>query len=324
MSSPSSRTPAHPAGTLAAAEVVLVSFRSREHVAELLRSWPEELRVTVVDNSADVDGVRGVVEARPRTRYLDGGGVGFARGANLGARASEAEYLVFVNPDCRPSADDLAALVRGLAEDPTALAHAATMTDAEGAVEAGVGGWEPSVPRLLVHALGLHRRLPTGGLFARPAAGEHVDVDWVTGACMAVRARVFRELGGFDESFYVYAEDVSLGREARRRGWRCVLREDVTVSHGAGRSGAPSAEMLRLRGASFAWYLTRYHRRWSLLLRWLMVLGAVTRSVPALVRRDAETLRGQLQLCRGLLSRRAFVGGREVAARRFAEVAAAG
>ena len=76
---------------------------------------------------------------------------------------------------------------------------------------------------------------------------------------MVVRGPEFTRLGGFDESFYVYNEDMSFGRRAREEGLTQVLRSDVVVRHGAGGSGAPSVEMLRLRGASFAHYVERCH-----------------------------------------------------------------
>ncbi|MDN5771489.1 MAG: glycosyltransferase, partial [Microlunatus sp.] len=244
-------TAAGPQPQLDDLEVVLVSYRSRHHVETLLGSWPEKLPVVVVDNSANADGIATLAEGLPNLRYVSGGGQGFARAANLGAFSSQKPYVVFVNPDSRPTADHLLSLVRGLDTDRQAVSHAATVTGADGQVEIGVGGWEPSVPRLAVNAAGLHKILPRAGLFAEPRLGELVELDWTTGACMAVRTEPFRELSGFDESFFVYAEDMAFGRQARSAGWHCRLREDVVVPHGAGSSGAPSAEMLRLRGASF-------------------------------------------------------------------------
>lgn len=303
------------------AEVVLVSYKSRPHVEELLASWPEELRIVVVDNADNVDGLRDLTVQYANARYIDGGGQGFARAANIGARSSDRDVVVFVNPDCRPTATDLAELVVGVRRDLTAVSHAATMTGHSGEVEAGVGGWEPTLRRLLVHALGWGRRLPESGLFLAARPGCHYEVDWTTGACMAVRSSTFRSLGGFDEAFFVYAEDVSFGRVARHHGWRTVLREDVQVRHGAGSSGAPSLEMLRLRGASFAAYLVRYHRWKSVPMRALMVLGAGLRGfvATALDRRDVAAQ--QRAFIVGHLTRRAFVGGREVARTRLNEVA---
>jgi len=302
-------------------EVVLVSYRSRSHVEELLASWPQALRVVVVDNTDDADGLRDVIAHHTHARHLSGGGQGFGRSANAGALSTDREFVVFVNPDCRPSASDLARLVAGLRRDLTAAAHAATMTGHDGEIEAGVGGWEPSVRRLVVHALGLGKRMPESGLFLAAHPGRRYDVDWTTGACMAVRSSAFRMLGGFDETFFVYAEDVSFGRSARRHGLRTVLRDDVRVRHGAGGSGAPSLEMLRLRGASFAGYLVRYHGWRSVPMRGLMVLGATLRAVVAAMRGNSDVAAQQRAFILGHVTRRAFVGGREVARARFDETA---
>lgn len=308
---------------LSRTEVVLVSYRSRAHVEELVAGWPADLRVVVVDNANAVDGLAEYSATQPNLRYLDGGGQGFGRAANLGALSSKQEFVVFVNPDCRPSAADLEALVSGLARDPASASHAATMTGHDGSIEAGVGGWEPSLRRLTVHALGLGSVFREAGLFAAPRPGQRCAVDWTTGACMAVRTEGFRELGGFDETFYVYAEDVSFGRSARLAGLRTRLREDVLVRHGSGSSGAPSLEMLRLRGASFAHYLTRYHRRVSWVMRAQMVVGALLRGAAAAVRGNRSVADQQWAFVKGTVTMKAYVGGHEVAARRYAEVTAA-
>jgi len=278
-------------------EVVLVSYRSRHHVEELLQIWPDDLPVAVVDNSADSDGISTLVAQRPSLRYLDGGGQGFAR-----------------------AVAQLEALVAGLAADPGAAAHAGTLTGSDGALEIGTGGWEPSVLRTAVHATGLHKRFPHSGLFAKPEPGEQVSVDWACGACLAVRTDQFRSLGGFDETFFVYAEDISFGRRVRAAGLRSVLRSDIVVPHGAGSSGAPSSEMLRIRGASFAHYVLRYHPSVSgALMRLLFTMGGVVRAVIQRVRGNVPEARLNLALAAGVVTRRAYVGRREVARSRFEE-----
>lgn len=303
-------------------EVIMVSYRSRHHVEALLDMWPEQVPVAVVDNSADVDQIADLAARRPNVRYVSGGGQGFARAANLGAATSRKPYVVFVNPDSRPTADDLLSLVRGLFDDRGAISHAATVTGSDGRVEIGVGGWEPSVPRLAVNAVGLHKALRRSGLFAKPELGERLDVGWTTGACMAVRREPFTVLGGFDETFFVYAEDMAFGLQARRAGWRCRLREDVVVPHGAGSSGAPSAEMLRLRGASFAGYLRRYHPGpRGAVMRALFAAGTAARWAVQTGTGRREEARQSLALLTGTLTQRAYVGGQEVARARFEQTA---
>ena len=309
-----------PAPGLAEIEVVLVTYRSAEHVRALLDLWPDELAVTVVDNSGPDRALAETLRRRADGRYLEGGGQGFARAANLGARSARREYLVFVNPDSRPTAQHLLDLVRGLAADQGAAAHGGTVVDPAADVEIGAGGWEPSVRRTAVHASGLHRRLPTSGLFARPDQGEQVDVDWVCGACLAVRTAQFVALGGFDETFFVYAEDISFGRRARAAGLHSVLRPDILVPHAAGSSGAPSAEMLRMRGASFASYVRRYHSPTpAVVMRALFAAGLLLRAVRHCVSRNWAAARLQLAMTLGLLTQRAYVGGTEVATSRFRE-----
>ncbi len=299
-------------------EVVLVSYRSRHHVEELVGSWPSELPVVVVDNARGADGLSGWSDAHPNVRYLDGGGQGFARGANRGAFTSDAEFVVFVNPDSRPSAEDLISLVEGLAADPVSASHAATVTGVDGDVEIGAGGWEPDLVRTAAFAVGLHKLRPHTGVYARPRLGESLEVDWTTGACMAVRTAQFRRLGGFDESFYVYSEDMSFGRRARRAGLRQVLRPDVIVRHGAGNSGAPSLEMLSLRGASFANYVERYHPGPpASIMRGMLAFGYAARAGRERLRGDHDRSAQYRAVVRGLLSRRAYVGGVEVARARF-------
>ena len=312
-----------PVPTIDDLEVVLVSYRSRHHVETLLTGWPRSLSVAVVDNSADVDGIAELADRFPNVRYLSGGGQGFARAANLGAFSSEKPYVVFVNPDCRPSPEQLVALVRGIAGDGGAIAHAATPITPHGGIEIGVGGWEPSVGRALVHASGLHKFLPRAGLYAHPRVGEHVEVDWVTGTCLAVRRGPFRELGGFDDAFFVYSEDVAFGHRARKNGWRIRLREDVLVPHGTGSSGAPSSEMRRLQGASFTTYTEPLQRLGGARS---CDSGALCSWVPAGAssssrwRGAASGPAATRNIIRGVVTHKAFVGGTEVARARANEV----
>lgn len=302
-------------------EVVLVSYRSRHHVEALLDLWPDELRVVLVDNSDNSDGIAELERSRPTLRYVDGHGQGFSRSANLGAKSARARYVVFVNPDSRPSAEQLASLVEGLRGDLSVAVEAGMPADQAGRAEMGSGGWEPTPRRVLVYSLGLSKLIPHAGFFARPDRGEQLDVEWVCGACMAVRREQFLSLGGFDEAFYVYAEDMSFGRRVRRAGLRSVLRTDVVVPHGAGSSGAPSLEMLRMRGASFGGYVHRYHPTvQALVMRAVFAGGAMARAGAQLLKGDRSAARVNLALAIGTLTRRAFVGGQEVSRSRFTEM----
>lgn len=240
-------------------EVVVVAYRSAALVTALLGALPSDQPVVVVDNAHGVDGLREVVRGHPAARYHDGPGAGFASGANLGARTSTHDVVVFVNPDSSPTTDVLDALVGDIVSDPGLAAVSATTVLPDGRVEIGVGGWEPSVRRAVVHAVGAHKLLPLGGLWARPVPGEPIELDWLSGACMAVRRSTFLALGGFDEEFFVYNEDVAFGRSVREAGLRQRVRTDLLVTHLGGGSGEGKTRMLRLRGASLVRYVRRHN-----------------------------------------------------------------
>jgi N-acetylglucosaminyl-diphospho-decaprenol L-rhamnosyltransferase len=294
-------------------ELVIVSYHSRPQVEGLLAGLPADLPLVIVDNAAGRDGLAELVRDRPNGRYLEGGGQGFAKAANLGARSSSREYLIFVNPDCRPSAAALDALVCAVAGTSAMASCAATMVSADGQVEIGTGGWEPTVLRAVVHAVGLHKLLPEAGLFARPRPYLPLTPGWTSGACMAVRVSTFLGLGCFDERFYVYNEDVAFGRAVREQGLVQTLRTDILVPHAAGGSGAPSREMLRLRGASMARYVSQHNSPGiAKMIRASLAIGYLTRVGEQLASRNRPRALEHYSYVLGILTGRASVAGNDV------------
>jgi GT2 family glycosyltransferase len=282
-------------------EVVLVTYHSRDLVEALLASLPHDLPVVLVDNARGADSVEEVLAGRKHGRYLDGGNVGFARAANLGARTSDRPYLLFVNPDTSPTVDQLRALVDDLKADDSLAAVAATTVSPSGRVELGVGGWEPTLRRTFVYATGLHSKLPNAGLYARPEPYRPIELDWLTGACLAVPRATFLSLGGFDEHFFVYNEDMAYGHRLRKAGLQQRLRTDILVPHAGAGSGVAKTTMLQMRGASMVDYLTRHNSRSAAgAMRVVLSAGALGRSAVSRARGRTEDAKGFAAYNRGL------------------------
>jgi N-acetylglucosaminyl-diphospho-decaprenol L-rhamnosyltransferase len=284
-------------------ELVLVSFHSADQVAGLLANLPPDLPVAVVDNAAGADGVAEIVRSRRNGRYVDsGGGKGYAKAANLGVRTSRHEFVVFGNPDSRPAAEVIGALVDHLSDDPACGSVSATTVDEAGVAELGVGGWEPTVARTFVHAFGLHKLFPAAGIWFPPRAGDVVDREWVSGACMAVRRDTFVALGGFDERYFVYNEDMAFGRRMREAGLRQVIRGDLPVLHLGAGSGAGSAYMSRMRGASMVSYLKNHHPPAVVaLMRTALITGYLMRIAQCVLTRRWRRASGFISYERGLI-----------------------
>jgi GT2 family glycosyltransferase len=284
-------------------ELILVSYHSGEQIAGLLDGLPTDLPVAVVDNAKGADGVEQIVTARPNGRYVDsGGGKGYAKAANLGARTSDHEYVVFGNPDSRPTVATIEALVEQLRDDPMIGSVSATTVDPAGLPELGVGGWEPTVRRIIVHAFGLHKLFPAAGVWYPPQDHQPVQREWVSGACMAIRRDVFVKLGGFDERYFVYNEDMAFGRRMREAGMRQILRGDLRVPHLGGGSGAGSSYMSRMKGAMIIAYLRDHHGPAKVaVMRTALVVGYSLRIAECLVTRRWKRARGFMAYEKGLI-----------------------
>lgn len=282
-------------------EIILVTYRSRPLVEDLFRTLPDSVPVVVVDNAHGVDGLGDVVDSRKNARYIDGPGRGFASGANLGARTSTHDVIVFVNPDSSPTVEQLDTIVADLKCDPKLGAVSALTVRDGGVAELGAGGWEPRAWRAFVHALGLHKIFPKAGLFARPVPGRPTELDWLSGACMATWRQTFCDLGGFDESFFVYCDDVAFGRQCREAGLRQKLRTDVLVPHTGAGSGESRILMLQLRGAAIVKYARRHNHRLAVNGIRLALTGGYWARVPlCLLRRQEVVAREHLAFVRGM------------------------
>ncbi len=292
---------ADPTRKVADYEVILVAYRSRALVENLLRALPDHVPVAVVDNAHGIDGLEDVVGSRRNARYLDGPGRGFAPAANLAARTSKYEVVVFMNPDSSPTVGQIETLVADLESDPQLVTVDALTIDEDGKAEIGAGGWEPTVRRAVVHALGLHKIFPNAGLFARPVPERSVELDWLNGACSATRRRTFCDLGGFDEAFFVYCDDVAFGRQCREAGLRQKLRTDVLVPHVGAGSGESRSRMLQLRGAAIVKYTRRHNGRVAVnAIRVALTAGYCARVPLCWLRRQNVVAREHLAFVRGL------------------------
>ena len=215
------------------ARVVIVNHRSGDRLGRLLDVLAREAaEVVVVDNDSG-DGSDRAAEAMAASneqvrliRLLTN--TGFSAGANDGARGASTDWLVFVNPDVHAKPGDLPAL---LASTPGGVV-APVQTDERGTPRLESAGFDPSLPRFVVWALlpsRMHGRL--GPWIAAPSDQQDMTVDWVSGAMLAIRRDLFERLGGFDERYFLYVEDVDLGRRAREAGAPVTLRGRVRVYH---------------------------------------------------------------------------------------------
>ncbi len=200
----------------------------------------DEVDVTVVDDASPVpfacpgDGVRIVRQATNR---------GFGSSVNAGARGRHDGLLVILNSDLRVGPTFLAEVRRAASTWPGAILG--PMIAAGDGPAKPTGRRFPTVGSELVGTLGFVPALARFGWFeryrwfdGRVASDADSPAEWVSGAALFVPAAIFWALGGFDEAFFMYGEDVELQWRAHRAGVPVMSVATVAVRHEGGTSSA--------------------------------------------------------------------------------------
>jgi len=212
----------------AAVDVVIVTADTRELTLACLATLedPAVASITVVDNGSS-DGTAAAI--RERFHAADVIELerpsGFALACNRGAEVGSAPHVLFLNSDTLAVDDAVSTLAGTLAHDADAVAAGGRLVDPDRLETQDRYGPQrfPTLPALAVRFSGLEQRWPRNPVtapYVRHPLGEQatVEVDQPAGACLLVRRADFEAVGGFDEQYWFWYEDVDLARRLHERG----------------------------------------------------------------------------------------------------------
>lgn len=171
------------------------------------------------------------------------GNLGFGRGNNHLAREARGEYLLLLNPDTVPRSDEIARIVAFAQAHPRAGACGGRCVFPSGTPDLGSHQPMLGVGGMVLSALGLSS-LRRGALPLDAALPQQVEV--ISGAFMLVRSDAWRDLGGFDERYFMYTEEVDLCRRIADAGLELWADPSIVMIHDAG-SGDPDDPSKRLQ-----------------------------------------------------------------------------
>lgn len=251
---------------------VVVTYHSRDCIADCLRSLERArgrlaMEVLVVDN-ASADGTPEVAQAAaPRARVVGtGGNLGYAKAVNRGIRESTGEFVLVLNPDCVVEPGALEALVGWLRAHPKCAIAAPRIKNTDGTVEYSARSF-PTHLTFLFNRYSLATRLWPGNPWSRRyllSDWDHASdrsVDWVSGACMCVRRAAVEQVGGMDEFYFMFNEDVDWCHAMKRAGWSVDFVAAAEVTHHIGASKGRVADRVILeRHRGMIHYFRKYHR----------------------------------------------------------------
>ncbi|MEJ7650330.1 MAG: glycosyltransferase family 2 protein [Nakamurella sp.] len=285
---PTERTP--PAGPRVG--IVVITYSPGETLDAFLDSLPAATTsppfVVMADNGSTDGSVERAAE-RPDAPTLlrTGGNIGFGSAGNAGAAVlpDSVEYLVIANPDLRFGARSLDLLVEVADQHPDAALFGPAIRTPDGKLY-------PSARRLPSITDGIGHAM-VGWLWPRNpwtrryrAEDDQValrEAGWLSGACLLIRRAAFEQIGGFDERYFMYFEDVDLADRMHGAGWRTLYAPQAQVEHVGGHSTSRHQHrMLTEHHRSAYRYLAdRHPARWQGPLRLVLKAGLAARTFVA-------------------------------------------
>lgn len=225
------------------ASVVIVNYRTGELTDRCLRLLDAaadgiDLERVVVDNASGDGSAERLRERHPQAVVVERpSNDGFAAGVNAGFAASEAPFVVLLNPDTEPQAQAIARLVEHLNLNPRLAVAAPVLLHPDGSVQRNAHRRFPSLVTLFVDFC-----VPAGYVLARwpelhphelseAATARGTRAEHVNGSALAIRREAYEEAGGFDEGFFMYLEETEWQQRVRRRGWGIEVIPDARVVH---------------------------------------------------------------------------------------------
>jgi len=262
-----------------------------EFAASLRTATTAQVELVVVDNGENHEVARQVADEYGARLVLPGRNLGYGAAANLGARGATQPWLVVANHDVVWHEGSLDVLLDAAGARPDVGAAGPALLNPDGSRYPSARAL-PSLSVGAGHALLVHvwpgnpwtRRYrvdqegagevgagevgaddaPAGSVAETPdAALRNRPAGWLSGACLLLRREAFEALGGFDESYFMFFEDVDLGDRLGKAGWTNLYVPAARVTHVQGVSWRDRpAPMIRAHHASARRYLSRRYGRW--------------------------------------------------------------
>ena len=284
----------------AALTVVTVTYSPGSHLDRFLSSLTvatdRKVRVIIADNGSTDGAPEEAVQRYPGTELLrTGGNLGYGTAVNRAVATLPAgdEFVVVANPDVVWGPDSIDLLLDAAARWPQAGSLGPLIRDPDGSVYPSARHL-PSLIRGGMHAVvGFAWKANPWTKSYRQERLEPSErpVGWLSGSCLLVRRSAFDAIGGFDERYFMYMEDVDLGDRLGRAGWLNVYVPGSEILHDKGHStGRDPARNLTAHHTSTYIYLSDRHTGvWRAPLRWT-IKGALRARARAAVRKSRREL----------------------------------
>lgn len=252
--------------------IIIVSWNVADLLAacldSILNNTPDGLAVEiiVVDSASSDDTVARVRDHYPQVKLLpQAENLGFTRCNNIGLAASGGRYVMLLNPDTEIVGDALTLMVDYLDQNGDVGLIGPRTLNADGSTQSTRRRF-PSLPVLFLESTWLQPFAPRAMLdnyYITDAPDDATfDIDWAQGSALMARRAVYEQIGGLDEGYIMYSEEVDWCRRAKNAGWRVVYLGAARIIHHGGQSSQQEAARSHIHfQQSKLRYTRKYHGR---------------------------------------------------------------
>jgi GT2 family glycosyltransferase len=247
--------------------IIIVSWNVRDLLQNCLRSVLAEtnlaLQVIVVDSASTDGSPEMITELFPQVELVAcQENVGFPGGNNLGIARANGRYILLLNPDTIVHGDALAKMVSYLEQNSKVGVVGPQLLNDDGSVQSSRRRF-PNLRTAFFESTWLQPYAPQGVLddyFVRDVGDDETAVvEWVMGACLMTRQEIVAQVGGLDEKYFMYSEELDYCRRIHEAGWQVVYYPQAQVTHLSGKS---SEQAVTQRHINFNRAKLRYFRKY--------------------------------------------------------------
>ena len=283
--------------------IIIVNYNVKSYLEQALRSIQKALKgiaseIIVVDNASSDGSGAMVRQLFPDVMLIENqGNPGFAKANNQAIEQSQSEFICLINPDTLVQENIFRVCLDYMKSHPDVGMTGCKIINPDGTLQLACRRSIPTPWVAFTKVSGLSRLFPKSKLFGRynltyADPNEITEVEAISGSFMMVRRDVVEKIGGLDETFFMYGEDLDWCYRIGKAGWKIVYLPGTQMVHYKGRSTREASfDELRVFYEAMSLFVEKHYRKgWSFFPRWMLMLGITLRGGLSMILRLCNRL----------------------------------
>ncbi|GIO92505.1 glycosyltransferase family 2 protein [Paenibacillus lactis] len=284
--------------------ILIVNYNTRQLTLDCLRSvYASETEFTyeviVIDNDSKDDSVQAIRQEFPLVKLIENTqNTGFAKANNQGMAAAQGRYVLLLNSDTVIQRDTLQTMVAFMDRNPITGASGCKIILPDGSLDKACKRGFPTPSASFYYAFGLSKLFPNEPRFNQYQLGyldpdQEYPVDCLVGAFMLVRRETIEQVGGLDETFFMYGEDIDWCYRIKQAGWGIHYYPRTTIVHYKGGSARrrPFKIIYEFHRAMILFHRKHYRKKYNILVNGAVYAGVGLKMLLALLTNRLKPIR---------------------------------